>query len=175
MRSFEERRAEIFRRSDERLKRIKRRRSATLLSLLPLVIFVAVYGVLIFPAMLPAGSEDMSNGASPTLEIIYSVDDTEKSETIVDEVKVYEVYNYISVYFVDIGGEGPTDGPGSPGDGFCGDPDDGDSGVIFEFSFGTADVRTYRLIGRILIEESSGCFVLIDEEQLEGLFLILEN
>lgn len=57
MRTFEERRAEVFRRSDKRIRerRAAHRRLAAIL--VPIGVLAAVWGVTALPAMLPAGAD----------------------------------------------------------------------------------------------------------------------
>lgn len=65
MRSFEERKAEIFRRSEERIAARRRTRNRLLACFLPLLGCITVYSALILPAMLPAGRSPENEDAVP--------------------------------------------------------------------------------------------------------------
>lgn len=56
MRSFEERKAEILRRSNARIRARKKRRVGALLCCIPMFVCVTFFAVMILPAMMPAGS-----------------------------------------------------------------------------------------------------------------------
>ena len=58
MRSFEERIAEIYRRSEEIVAQRKRRRKHILIACIPLVLCATVFASFILPAMMPAGRKD---------------------------------------------------------------------------------------------------------------------
>lgn len=62
MRSLEECKAEIFRRSEEKIKKKKRNRGRILALGIPLCLIAVLWSVLILPAMLPAKSEDRGGG-----------------------------------------------------------------------------------------------------------------
>lgn len=62
MRNFEERKAEIFRRSEERIIEKRKKRSRIISICIPLLIFLGAYSIFILPAMMPAGeSADSSH------------------------------------------------------------------------------------------------------------------
>ncbi len=58
MRNFEERKAEVFRRSENRIKERKRNRNRLLAICIPLCLILTVWSVTILPAMLPAGIDN---------------------------------------------------------------------------------------------------------------------
>ena len=62
MRNFEERKAEVFRRSDKRIKERKQRRNHILMACIPLVLCITLLGAFLFPGATP---EDPSfNGSA---------------------------------------------------------------------------------------------------------------
>lgn len=68
MRNFEERKAEVFRRSENRIKERKRRRKHILMTCIPLVLCLTIAGALVFPQMddlkqAPESSNENSTGA----------------------------------------------------------------------------------------------------------------
>ena len=58
MRNFEERKAEVFRRSENRIKERKRNRNRILAMCVPLCLILTMFSVTILPAMLPAGMDN---------------------------------------------------------------------------------------------------------------------
>lgn len=51
MRNFEERKAEVFRRSEKRIKERKQRRNHILMTCIPLVLCLAIFGAFLFPQL----------------------------------------------------------------------------------------------------------------------------
>ena len=51
MRNFEERKAEVFRRSDKRIKERKQRRNHMLMACIPLVLCLTIFGAFLFPQL----------------------------------------------------------------------------------------------------------------------------
>lgn len=58
MKNFEERKAEIFRRSEKRISERKKKRKRIFSICIPLLICIGAYSIFILPAMMPAGSAD---------------------------------------------------------------------------------------------------------------------
>ena len=58
MRNFEERKAEVFHRSENRIKEKKRNRNRILVFCVPLFFVITLWSVMILPAMLPASKGD---------------------------------------------------------------------------------------------------------------------
>ncbi len=54
MRSFEERKAEVFRRSENRIKERKRNRNRILAMCIPICLVITVWSIMILPTMMPA-------------------------------------------------------------------------------------------------------------------------
>ena len=57
MRSFEERKAEVFRRSENRIKERRKARSRALAVCIPLCLIITVWSVMVLPAMLPVNNK----------------------------------------------------------------------------------------------------------------------
>ena len=74
MRNFEERKAEVFRRSENRIKERKRNRNRILAMCIPLCLVVTVWSIMILPAMMPASKSN--NNAGEGMDIMGSVDGT---------------------------------------------------------------------------------------------------
>lgn len=74
MREINECTAEVFRRSEKRIKERKRNRNRILALCIPLCLIVTIWSVMILPAMLPASKSD--NNAGEAMDIIGSVDGT---------------------------------------------------------------------------------------------------
>ena len=62
MRNFEERKAEVFRRSDKRIKERKQRRNHLIMACLPLVLCITILGAFLFPGGTP--EDPRLNGAA---------------------------------------------------------------------------------------------------------------
>ena len=62
MRNFEERKAEVFRRSDKRIKERKQRRNHFIMTCLPLVLCITILGAFLFPGGTP--EDPRLNGAA---------------------------------------------------------------------------------------------------------------
>lgn len=77
MRNFEERKAEVFRRSENRTKERKRNRNRILALCIPLCLILTVWSVMILPAMLPAGKD---SGAEQDMEFNGSINDADGAE-----------------------------------------------------------------------------------------------
>ena len=75
MRNFEERKAEIFRRSEKIIKERKRNRNRILALCIPLCLIVTVWSIMILPAMMPA-SKGNNNDSGERMDIMGTVDGT---------------------------------------------------------------------------------------------------
>ena len=62
MREINECTAEVFRRSEKRIKERKRNRNRILAFCVPLCLIVTVWSIMILPAMMPASKSDNSAG-----------------------------------------------------------------------------------------------------------------
>lgn len=73
MKNFEERKAKIFRRSEERINERKKKRNRIILICIPLLICLGAYSIFILPAMMPAESADDNVHQELADSIIYPV------------------------------------------------------------------------------------------------------
>lgn len=74
MRNFEERKTEVFRRSEKRIKERKQRRNNILMTCIPLVLCLTIFGAFLFPQMddlkqAPESSNEQFSGAMGTDEV----------------------------------------------------------------------------------------------------------
>ena len=74
MRNFEERKAEVFRRSEKRIKERKQRRNHILMTCIPLVLCLTIFGAFLFPQLddlkqAPESSNEQFSGAMGKDEI----------------------------------------------------------------------------------------------------------
>ena len=118
MREINECTAEVFRRSEKRIKERKRNRNRILALCIPLCLIVTVWSVMILPAMLPASKSD--NSAGEGMDIMGSVDGTEAAFVRVevmstgtatqssvlkdDAAEVAQIYYTVQSSFVNSGG-----------------------------------------------------------------------
>lgn len=75
MRTLEQCKAEVFRRSEEKIRKRKVVRRYVIAACLPLCLFVSFWAVMILPAMMPAKSADSTAENASPMELY---DDTEK-------------------------------------------------------------------------------------------------
>lgn len=118
MRNFEERKAEVFRRSENRIKERKRNRNRILAFCIPLCLIVTVWSIMILPAMMPASKSN--NSAGEGMDIMGSVDGTDAAFVRVeimsigtatqstirkdDATEVAQIYSTLQSSFVNSGG-----------------------------------------------------------------------
>ena len=118
MRNFEERKAEVFRRSENRIKERKRNRNRILAMCIPLCLVITVWSIMILPAMLPANKSN--NSAGEGMDIMGGVDGTEAAFVRVEVVstgtatqssiqkddvnEVAQIYYSVQSSFVNSGG-----------------------------------------------------------------------
>ena len=118
MRNFEERKAEVFRRSEKRIKERKRNRNRILAMCIPLCLVITVWSIMILPAMLPANKSN--NIAGEGMDIMGGVDGTEAAFVRVEVVstgtatqssiqkddvnEVAQIYYSVQSSFVNYGG-----------------------------------------------------------------------
>ena len=118
MSNFEERKAEVFRRSENRIKERKRNRNRILAFCIPLCLIVTVWSIMILPAMMPASKSN--NSAGEGMDIMGSVDGTDAAFVRVeimsigtatqstiqkdDATEVAQIYSTLQSSFVNSGG-----------------------------------------------------------------------
>ena len=118
MREINECTAEVFRRSEKRIKERKRNRNRILAFCIPLCLIVTVCSIMILPAMMPASKSD--NSAGEGMDIMGSVDGTDAAfvrveimgigtatqSTVLkdDAAEVAQIYYTVQSSFVNSGG-----------------------------------------------------------------------
>lgn len=106
MMNFEERKAEIFRRSDERIKARKRNRQSVLLGCMSLVIFVSVISAVAVYPLMRLQEKSSSNWGEDSIKPIHFFleiinDQTGYHEIIEDQERAYAVANILVQYTLD--------------------------------------------------------------------------
>lgn len=179
MREINECTAEVFRRSEKRIKERKRNRNRILMCCIPFLICITVFSATILPAMMPASNKDSAaeenmqisdaDGSAGSTACSYvSVEvkskDTEHSKLITDKLNVDQLYFSIldaTEINADVG-ESPDD------DGNDFENKESASGTVnYEFTFKTAegDASTYRLAGNILFCVETEQTIYLSDEQ----------
>ena len=118
MREINECTAEVFRRSEKRIKERKRNRNRILAFCVPLCLIVTVWSIMILPAMMPASKSN--NSAGEGINIMGSVDGTDAAFVRVeimsigtatqstiqkdDATEVAQIYSTLQSSFVNSGG-----------------------------------------------------------------------
>jgi len=118
MREINECTAEVFRRSENRIKERKRNRNRILAFCIPLCLIVTVWSIMILPAMMPASKSN--NSAGEGMDIMGSVDGTDAAFVRVeimsigtatqstiqkdDATEVAQIYSTLQSSFVNSGG-----------------------------------------------------------------------
>lgn len=189
MRELNECTAEVFRRSEKRIKERRKRRSHILVWCIPLALCVAVLGAAVFPWQDAPNGSDMTqelagvNGSS----VFLRVSGEGVHNEIIDSAQVKELYIQIYLLF-------STDGPSAGSDVYKGigdfpirppesdvyyssgdlpirlpdeGPDHGEGYIII--FFGPAGEEEYTLIGGQLYNEQTGQTAELTDGQLERL------
>lgn len=109
MREINEITAEVFRRSDERIKERKRNRNRIIMCCIPFLICITVFSVAILPAMMPVSNGGTSNGGTQMPDIIYDFTFNDTEYTMFRSIyeKKFPITNeltnssFVDSYFVD--------------------------------------------------------------------------
>ena len=118
MRNFEERKAEVFRRSENRIKERKRNRNRILTMCIPLCLVITVLSVTMLPSLVPANNKNMANDRTPeavggltgnSAEIVSVLVSgaglTPETNILVEDTnKVAQIYYTVQSSFVSSGG-----------------------------------------------------------------------
>lgn len=128
MRSFEERKAEVFCRSEKRIRIRKRMRNSIIALCLPFGIAVAIFSVKFLPKLISlndiVGDTEITEESYEyeyaagidycSLEISHTMASPESSKNITDKASVENIYNTIqSIFLVDGNSNGTTNAGGS--------------------------------------------------------------
>ena len=189
MRNFEERKAEVFRRSEKRIKERKRNRKCILTLCLPLCLALAVWSVTILSSMLPTnnknsmadGSPEAVGGVSGNSAEFISVSvsgggNAPQSTVLVEDVNIVaQIYYSIDSAFVYAGEE---DDNHSAGNGMTEEKveDYGDnfsqsestnlaSGYTITFTTGNGTQLVYTLNGNVLTDNATNKRVTLTDTQ----------
>ena len=195
MRSFEERKAEVFRRSENRIKERKRNRNRILAMCIPICLVITVWSIMILPAMMPANKSN--NSAGEGMDIMGGVDGTEvafvrvevmstgtatQSAILKDDAdKVAQIYHTVQSSFVNSGGDNKESVNDMEDDGLVEDNKDfSQSGttnlssefrIIFTTENGSQTI--YSLSGDKLINETTKQETILTEDQRSNLLNML--
>ena len=196
MREINECTAEVFRRSEKRIKERKRNRNRILAFCIPLCLIVTVWSIMILPAMMPASKSD--NNAGEGMDIMGSVDGTAAAYVRVevmstgtatqsailkdDADEVAQIYYTVQSSFVNSGGGNKESAKEEAEDDALTDEnkDYSQSGttnlssgfrIIFTAENGTQTI--YSLSGDKLINETTKQETILTEEQRSNLLDML--
>ena len=195
MRNFEERKAEVFRRSENRIKKRKRNRNRILAMCIPICLVITVWSIMILPAMMPANKS--KNSAGEGMDIMGGVDGTEaafvrvevmstgtatQSAILKDDAdKVAQIYHTVQSSFVNSGGDNKESVNDMEDDGLMEDNKDfSQSGttnlssefrIIFTTENGSQTI--YSLSGDKLINETTKQETILTEDQRSNLLDML--
>lgn len=189
MRNFEERKAEVFRRSEKRIKERKRNRNRILAMCIPLCLLITVLSVTILPSLLPAYNKNMANDGTPEavggltstsaefVSVSVSGDGlTQQTGILVENMdKVAQIYYSIDSAFVNAG---ESDNKHSAGSGTTEEKveDYGDnfsqsestnlaSGYMITFTTGIGTQSVYTLNGYVLTDNDTNKSVTLTDTQ----------
>ncbi len=187
MREIKECTAEVFRRSEKRIKERKRNRNRILAMCIPLCLILTVFSFSILPEMMPKdnaeneavgsihdGADGMTQGSKAHDFICVSVRSAEYDGEITDAVAVnkvfYQIYNILEI---NGGYKDATEGSNDNAGDAAAKENSSDSIVIIMIeSDGTA--RTYILDGNVLYDESFDKEITLTNEQRNDLLVALE-
>ena len=175
MREINECTAEVFRRSEKRIKERKRRRNHILMACIPFVLCITLFSTMILPAMLPVGKDKAAedhtqdtDGAGSIACSYYSVEikssATKHYETVTDKLDVDRMYFAI----MDVLEEPAIEAlPGNTGSDLNDDSDTtGTETYVFTFKTNYGAKGTYQLTGNLLVCVETELEVHLSAEQL---------
>ncbi|MBR5453684.1 MAG: hypothetical protein IKV54_06360 [Clostridia bacterium] len=188
MRDLNEYKAEIFRRSEEKLKKKRRRRLTVLSVCAPLCLIIAVWSVTVLPAMMPAKSagpgyhpgDGLVGGLTELLsvKISFTADSLETSKSLKGSdratqiyCEILDIYNEAAVSDTDTDPPKYSDNPGGKDEiTFSGE------NILYkiEFTDSSGEKAQYTLKGNVLCAYPSGHKVLLTGNQLNKLKTMLE-
>lgn len=195
MREINECTAEVFRRSENRIKERKRNRNRILAFCIPLCLIVTVWSIMILPAMMPASKSN--NSAGEGMDIMGSVDGTDAAFVRVeimsigtatqstiqkdDATEVAQIYSTLQSSFVNSsGGNKESVNEEAEDDALTENKDYSQSGttnlssgfrIIFTTENGAQTI--YSLSGDKLINETTKQETILTEDQRSNLMNML--
>lgn len=182
MRNFEERKAEILRRSEERIKERRKSRRRILACCVPLCLCIAILTAIYVPKKKEKSGNTNNYGYSqPAEEFPYTSlelvgNDTELNNTA-DIKDIYEIIN--SAFESDGASSAQNDGKGvvNGSNKSKSQRDTYDTNALYTFKFSSSDGKqaVYTLSGNTLTDETTKNAAAISDEQLEKLYEIIET
>ena len=182
MRNFEERKAEILRRSEERIKERRKSRRRILACCVPLCLCIAILTAIYVPKKKEKSGNTNNYGYSqPAEEFPYTSlelvgNDTELNNTA-DIKDIYKIIN--SAFESDGASSAQNDGKGvvNGSNKSKSQRDTYDTNALYTFKFSSSDGKqaVYTLSGNTLTDETTKNAAAISDEQLEKLYEIIET
>ena len=182
MRNFEERKAEIFRRSEERINERRKNRRRIVACCVPLCLCIAVLTAIYIPKKNEkSGSTNNYGYSQPAEEFPYTSlelvgNNTELSNSA-DIKDIYEIIN--SAFETDSALSDQSDGKGivNGSNKSKSQRDVYDTNALYTFKFSSSDGKqaVYTLSNNTLTNETTKTAVVISDEQLEKLYEIIET
>ena len=194
MRNFEERKAEVFRRSEKRIKERKQRRNHILMACIPLVLCITLFSAFFLPGMLPGDTKDpgIADGAvggltenkSESLACAYTKIDVIGNGISLSYTKasdVLSISNQLASYMVNEPENSPAVGEGTRGDDFKNESaEDGyigttgatsaaGTGYVITLTLHEGGAIAYRLSGNSLLDVAENKTYKLTQAQLEEL------
>ncbi len=182
MRNFEERKAEILRRSEERIKERRKSRRRIVACCVPLCLCIAILTAIYVPKKKEKSGNTNNYGYSqPAEEFPYTSlelvgNDTELNNTA-DIKDIYKIIN--SAFESDGASSAQNDGKGVVNGSNKSKSlrDTYDTNALYTFKFSSSDGKqaVYTLSGNTLTDETTKTAAAISDEQLEKLYEIIET
>lgn len=189
MREINECTAEVFRRSEKRIKERKRNRNRILALCIPLCLIVTVWSVTILPAMLPAGKDSAAEGmmndtaaedsagsivcSYTEVEVQGEGDSPEYYEKITDKVEITKIFSAVHAHFPEKD-DAVQDGMEPDGEAAEDNDDKIDStnrtsGYVITFSDADGNQTVYNLHGNDLLNVNTDETVTLTNHQVAEL------
>ena len=189
MRNFEERKAEVFRRSENRIKERKRNLNRILAMCIPLCLMLTVLSVTMLPSLLPINNKNMANDGTPeavggltgtSAEFVSvsvsGVGLTPENNILVEDTnKVAQIYYTVQSSFVAYGGGNKENVDVKPGDDSLTEEEDKEysssettnfsSGYKLTFTAANGTQSTYTLNGYVLTYNNTDKSVTLTDTQ----------
>lgn len=203
MREINECTAEVFRRSEKRIKERKRNRNCILALCIPLCLIITVWSVTILPAILPVGNaakenavkdnaindaaaegvvEEIINGSyfcSYTEVVIRNANDTyADSQEITDKVEITKIYSAILTLYDEVNGDEPVDAEADDMEnaGFADQSSEAESrlnGCVITFRTEDSLETVYTLDGNELLNVDKNMKIILMDSQIAELKEVL--
>lgn len=180
MRSFEERKAEVFRRSENRIKERRKARSRALTVCIPLCLIITVWSVMVLPAMLPVNNKK-SGATDERAEDISGAAYSQNGAVLKDDpTEIAGVYHLVQSMLNNIVQTGEHKNEDQEGQQTSGS-DTYDAAPVYVIIFTAADggQTCYMLNDHILIDNAAKKEAVLTEEQyvqlLQALGVVLKK